>query len=78
MAATDMMADSTLASLLSESPRRLAASELHARLALLDSAAQAYRAELKRRPSHCQQPPPKKAATAAQAEMPLLSPPLKK
>ena len=35
----------------------LPASVLHARLALLDHAAHAYRAELQRRPSHAQAPP---------------------
>ena len=68
-----MASTPTLASLLAASPRHLPATELHARLELLESALQAYRAELSRRPSHCQQLPPKKPALASPSEMPLLS-----
>ena len=63
----------TLASLLAESPRLLSASELHARIALIEATAQAYRSELLRRPSHCQLPPPQKASAIASSEMALLS-----
>ena len=67
------MPPSTLASLLTESPHLLPASELHARIELLAATVQAYRTELRRRPSHCQLPPPKKATTIALSEMTLLS-----
>ena len=68
------MTDSTptLASLLAASPRHLPALEIHATLELLDAAIQAYRAELRRRPSHCQEPPPKRPASS-QGATPLLS-----
>ena len=52
-----------LAALLSAPPARLLpASVLRARLALLNHAAHAYRAELQRRPSHAQAPPPQQPA----------------
>ena len=38
--------------------RLLSASDLHSRLTLLEDAASACRAELQRRPTHCQKPPP--------------------
>ena len=43
-------AASSLALVLSDEPRLLPASELHARLALMEAAAKAYHAELQRRP----------------------------
>ena len=73
-----LMASSlNLESLLSDSPRLLPSSELHARLALfakLQELQDAYRAELQRRPSHCRPPPAKKTAVASDgSEMQLLS-----
>ena len=63
----------TLAALLSVSPRLLPASVLQARLALLAHAAHACHAELQRRPSHAQAPPPQQpAAAGAPAALALL------
>ena len=49
--------------------RLLPASDLHARLKMLENAAIDCRAELKRRPSNCQEPPPPQPATAASSCM---------
>ena len=56
---------SPLALVLSDEPRLLPASELHDRLALMEAAAKAYRAELQRRPEHCRSP--EQAVSGAEA-----------
>ena len=50
---------------LSDEPRLLPASELHDRLALMEAAAKAYRAELQRRPEHCRSPEQPRSGAAA-------------
>ena len=49
--------------------RLLSASDLQRRITQLEDATRACRAELQRRPSHCQEPPPPQPATAASSCM---------
>ena len=52
-----------------ERVRLISALDLHSRITLLEDAARACRAELQRRPSHCQQPPPPQPAASSSSCM---------
>ena len=54
-----------LAGLLALPLTQLSASELHSRITLLEDATRACHAELQRRPSQCQEPPPSQPAAAS-------------